>query len=117
MKSVFRLLFHTTPYYLFQPWRYSHPRVAHLRRLFLQYRVHHLDGRITAKGALPGKHFVQDRAERKYVRAMIRFLSTRLLRRHVTDSTHNHARICDPFLRGGVFVYAAKLPLAEFSKT
>src|SRR5262249_49408965 len=90
---------------------------AQLWRLFLQDRVHHLDGRITAKGPPPGDHFVEDHAEREDVRAMIRILAAHLLRRHVTDRAHNHPRIGDPFLRGRVLVYAAKLLRVEFGKT
>src|SRR5262249_42316282 len=91
-------------------------RLRELRRLFLQDRVHHLDGRIAVKGALPGEHFVKDHAEREDVRAMIRLLSSHLLWRHVTDRTHNHARIGDPFLCRRVLVYA-ELLRAEFSQT
>src|SRR5262249_1459507 len=117
MKSVFRLLLQTTPYDLFQPRRDCHAQFANLWRVFLQDGVHHLDGRIAAKGAPSGEHFVKDHPEREDVRAVIRLLSAHLLRRHVTDCPHYDARIGDPFLRGRVLVYAAVLLRVEFGKT
>src|SRR5215510_13398999 len=47
---------------------------------------------------------------------MIRLLPSHLLRRHVADRAHNHARIGDPFLCRGVLVYS-KLLRSEFSQT
>src|SRR5262245_44289373 len=117
MKSVFRLLLQTTPQDLFQPRRDFHTQFAQIWRLFLQDRVHHFDGRIAMEGALSGEHFVKDHTEGEDVRAMIRLLSAHLLRRHVTDRTHDHARIGDMFLGRRVLVYVAKLLRVEFSKT
>src|SRR5262245_47038977 len=117
MKSVFRLLLQTTPQDLFQPRRDFHAQFAQLWRLFLYDRVQHLDGRITTIGAPAGDHFVKDHAEREDVRAMISLLSSYLLRRHVTDRAHDHARIGEAFLGRRVLVYAAKLLRSEFRQT
>ena len=52
-------------------------------RILLEDRGHALDRGIAGKGAMPGKHFVEDRAKRKDVGAVVGGFPTYLLRGHV----------------------------------
>ena len=52
-------------------------------RILLEDRGHAFDRGIAGKGAMPGEHFVEDRAKRKDVGAVVGGFPTNLLRRHV----------------------------------
>jgi hypothetical protein len=73
--------------------RRRQPLIDHgqVRRILLQDCVHRLDGRVAAKRMSPGQHFVEHRAEREDVRAMIRTSTADLLGRHVAHRSKHQA--------------------------
>ena len=48
-------------------------------------------GRVSAEGALPGRHLVENQAEGEQVGARIQLLAAHLLRRHVARGAHRRA--------------------------
>ncbi len=61
------------------------------RRLVVQHRRHDREGGVPLEGAMARKHFVEDRAERKHVRARVHVPAFGLLRRHVGRRPHDDA--------------------------
>ncbi len=59
------------------------------RRVVLENRAHALDRGIAAKGVMPREHFVEDRAKRKDVGAVVGGFATDLLGRHVAGGSED----------------------------
>src|SRR6266487_5911843 len=61
--------------------------------IFLQDCAHRFGCGFATKSATARKHLIENGAERKDVRTMIYGLPSQLLRRHVTNCAHHHARV------------------------
>ena len=72
--------------------------------IFVQNRGHGLSGGGLAKGPRAGEHFVEDGAKGEHIGAMVRWLPTHLLGRHVTSGTHHAAWIGSVVLSEGAIV-------------
>src|SRR5215510_1568660 len=93
MESLFGILFQTMPNYALKRGRHVLIALRQIGRIFFQDRAHRLSCGFTVKSSLAGEHLVEDRSERKDVRAMIYWTTSHLLRRHVPDCSHDHSRI------------------------
>ena len=65
--------------------------IYQLRRVLFQHCGHRFRRRIAAKGAMPGEHFIQNRAEGENVRARVDEFSANLFGSHIAGSSHDQA--------------------------
>jgi len=93
LKTIVRLLLQTTLDDARQRQRDVGMRRAQFRRRVIQHRVHALDGRVAPKCPCAAEHFVKHTAERKDVRAMIRWFAAHLFRRHVSRRAQDLTRL------------------------
>ena len=73
--------------------RYFRVRDDRSRRLAVQEGVESGGGGWSPERVRSRRHFIKHNAEAENVRAVINFLSQRLLRRHVGDCPHHRARM------------------------
>ena len=78
---------------LVQPDRHAGVGRRNLGGILLRDGGHRLGRGFSREGPTAREHLVEDRAERKNVRAMVRGLAAHLLGRHVADRSHDRARL------------------------
>ncbi len=91
LEPVPRILLQTMPHDVIQRGRNVSTRRRQLRRLVPDDRGERVARRVLPERSIPREELVQDRPERKDVRAVIDREPARLLRRHVPDRPHHLA--------------------------
>src|SRR5262249_19067403 len=71
----------------------AYARFAQIGRLGGEDCAEHIDGRRSMERAAARQHLVENRAEGKNIGPVVEWLSTNLLRRHVTHRAHDTARL------------------------